>query len=63
MVILGGREVAADHVIIAAGYTPNDQFIEDIKAYYPNVQTIGDVNAPRRIIDATAEAFLAATVI
>lgn len=62
-IILEDREVVANHVIIAAGYTPNNQLIEALRANYPNVQMIGDANAPRRIIDATAEAFLAATVI
>lgn len=62
-VILEDREIAADHVVIAAGYRPNNQFIEDLRQKFANVQTIGDVNQPRRIIDATAEAFVAATAI
>lgn len=62
-VILADREVPADHVIIAAGYTPNSNLIDELKAAYPNVHTIGDVNKPRRIIDATEEGFLAAALI
>lgn len=57
-VILEDREILADHIIIAAGYTPNNEFIEELKAIYKDVHTIGDVNQPRRIIDATAEGFL-----
>jgi 2,4-dienoyl-CoA reductase-like NADH-dependent reductase (Old Yellow Enzyme family)/thioredoxin reductase len=62
-VILADREVPVDHVIIAAGYTPNNNLLEELKATYPNVQTIGDVNKPRRIIDATEEGFIAAAQI
>ena len=62
-VILEDREVPADHVIIAAGYTPNDQLIDELRKVYSNVQTVGDVNQPRRIIDATAEGFLAGAMI
>ncbi|WP_042462050.1 oxidoreductase [Neobacillus dielmonensis] len=62
-VVLEDREIAADHVIIAAGYTPNNHLVEELKAVYPSVETIGDVNSPRRIIDATAEAFLVAAQI
>ncbi|MFC4797769.1 FAD-dependent oxidoreductase [Neobacillus sp. GCM10023253] len=62
-VVLEDREVLADQVIIAAGYTPNNDFIEELNKQYPSLQTIGDVNKPRRIIDATAEAFLAAATI
>lgn len=62
-VILEDREIPADHVLIAAGYTPNNQFLDELKAKYNNVQTIGDVNQPRRIIDATAEGFLVGATI
>jgi len=62
-VILEDQEVLVDHVVIAAGYQSNGELIEEIKQAFPNVETVGDVNQPRRIIDATEEGFLAATSI
>lgn len=60
-VVLEDRTIEADTVIIAAGYAPNNDILDDIKAAYKDVQIIGDATQPRRIIDATEEAFLAAT--
>lgn len=62
-VILADQEVMADQVIIAAGYAPNNSFLEEVKSTFEKVHIIGDVNQPRRIIDATEEGFLAATMI
>ncbi|SEN40198.1 2,4-dienoyl-CoA reductase [Mesobacillus persicus] len=62
-VILENQEVVADQVIIAAGYAPNNSFIGELNQEFKNIQTIGDVNQARRIIDATEEGFLAASQI
>ena len=61
--ILENQEVVADQVIIAAGYAPNNSFIGELNQEFKNIQTIGDVNQARRIIDATEEGFLAASQI
>ncbi|PLR94473.1 NAD(P)/FAD-dependent oxidoreductase [Bacillus sp. T33-2] len=62
-IVLETGEVAAEHIVIAAGYAPNNSFIDEVKTAFRNVQTVGDVNQPRRIIDATEEGFLAAAMI
>lgn len=58
-IVLADREVPVDTVVIAAGYTPNNELVNELKKVYSDVHTVGDVNEPRRIIDATAEGFLA----
>lgn len=58
-VVLADRRIVVDHVIIAAGYAPNNEMIADVKNKFSHVHVVGDVNEPRRIIDATAEGFLA----
>lgn len=48
-----------DQVIIASGYTPNNKIVSELQENYKEVIVIGDANKPRRILDATAEAFVA----
>lgn len=48
-----------DQVVIASGYAPNNEIVDSIKSKYENVLVIGDAKQPRRILDATREAFLA----
>lgn len=58
-VVLEDEVIEVDNVVIAAGYKPNDQLTQSLKKKFTHVQSIGDVNEPRRIIDATEEGFLA----
>lgn len=58
-VILSDQDIPVDNVIIAAGYAPNNKFVKDIKETFTSVQLVGDVNQPRRIIEATEEGYLA----
>ncbi len=48
-----------DQVVIASGYIPNDKIKESLMKEYSNVVVIGDAKEPRRILDATAEAYIA----
>ena len=48
-----------DQVVIASGYIPNNKIVSELKENYKEVIVIGDANQPRRILDATSEAFLA----
>jgi len=48
-----------DQVVIASGYIPNNQIVAELKETYKEVIVIGDANKPRRILDATSEAFVA----
>lgn len=48
-----------DQVVIASGYIPNNQIVAELKETYKEVIVIGDANKPRRILDATSEAFIA----
>jgi 2,4-dienoyl-CoA reductase-like NADH-dependent reductase (Old Yellow Enzyme family)/thioredoxin reductase len=48
-----------DQVVIASGYAPNNEIVESMKSKYKKVIVIGDANTPRRILDATREAYLA----
>lgn len=48
-----------DQVVIALGYKPNNEIVESLKEKYNNVILIGDANGPRRILDATREAYVA----
>jgi len=48
-----------DQVVIATGYEPRAEIVEALKKEYQNVLVIGDASSPRRILDATMEAYLA----
>ncbi len=48
-----------DQIVIASGYVPKDKIKESLEKEYSNVIVIGDAKEPRRILDATAEAFIA----
>lgn len=48
-----------DQVVIASGYAPNNEIVESLKKQYNEVIVIGDANSPRRILDATRDAYLA----
>lgn len=48
-----------DQVAIASGYEPNTEIVDTLKKEHENVLVIGDANSPRRILDATREAYLA----
>lgn len=56
---LSGEEIAADNVVIAAGYKANNALKDKLEKSF-KVSVIGDAVAPRRILDATEEAFLTA---
>ncbi|MBK5247111.1 MAG: FAD-dependent oxidoreductase [Peptostreptococcaceae bacterium] len=48
-----------DQVVIASGYSPNNGIVESLKKKYDQVIVIGDASSPRRILDATREAYVA----
>ena len=48
-----------DQVVVASGYVPNNEIADALKKDYENVLVIGDANSPRRILDATREAYVA----
>lgn len=48
-----------DQVVIASGYVSNNELADSLKEKYDQVIVVGDANKPRRILDATREAFLA----
>jgi NADPH-dependent 2,4-dienoyl-CoA reductase/sulfur reductase-like enzyme len=61
-VVLADQSLPAKSIIIAAGYKPvNDLEAELSKKF--DVKVIGDANKPRRILDATEEAYLVANAI
>lgn len=56
-VILENEAIPADTVVVAVGYEPNTTLAAELKSVCPEVYTIGDAKAARRILDATAEGF------
>ncbi len=61
-VVLEDGTLKAKTVVIATGYKPVNELIEIFKDKIP-VSVIGDANQPRRILDATEEAYIAANEI
>lgn len=56
-VILDNGSINVDSVVVAVGYEANTDLAEVIKKDFSNVYTIGDANAPRRVLDAISEGF------
>ena len=56
---LEGETLKCDTVVIATGYKPVSDLKEKFEAKFP-VYVVGDANKPRRILDATEEAYLTA---
>lgn len=54
------HSVEADDVVIAAGYRPDRSLLHTLDGMGLRVVSIGDVNSPRRIMDAIHEGFHAA---
>ena len=59
---LEGETLKCDTVVIAAGYKPVNDLKEKLETKFP-VYVVGDANKPRRILDATEEAYLTANEI
>lgn len=55
-VVLASGTVPCDYVVIAAGYRSRNELAESLSKKY-TVKVIGDASSPRRILDATAEAY------
>lgn len=55
-VVLSDTSIPCDYVVIAAGYKARNEFKEELSHKY-DVKVIGDAASPRRILDATAEAY------
>ncbi len=45
-----------DNVVLAAGYEPNDEIVQQLRARMPAVQVIGDAVKPRSAVQAIFEA-------
>ncbi len=58
-ILFNDTALDVDQVIVASGYVANNDLVEALKESYENVIVIGDANKPRRILDATREAYLA----
>ena len=58
-------EIAADSVVLAAGFRPNRELIGRLEAELPEVQVLeaGDCVRPRKIFDAIHEGHLAARLL
>lgn len=55
-VVLASGNVPCDYVVIAAGYRSRNELAESLSKKY-TVKVIGDASSPRRILDATVEAY------
>ena len=55
-VVLSNTTVPCDYVVIAAGYKSRNELAEELSKKY-DVKVVGDAASPRRILDATAEAY------
>ena len=55
-VVLSNITVPCDYVVIAAGYKARNELAEELSKKY-DVKVVGDAASPRRILDATAEAY------
>ena len=55
-VVLSNTTVPCDYVVIAAGYKSRNELAEELSKKY-DVKVVGDASSPRRILDATAEAY------
>lgn len=51
------QRIDCDSIILACGYQPNNQFVEDLKEVCDTVKVIGDSRKPRKIYDAVHEGF------
>ncbi len=57
----GAKELLpADTIVVSAGATPNQDLYQQLSGEVPEIYRVGDCVQPRRIIDATAEAYLVA---
>ncbi len=59
-VVLETETIECDNVVISTGYRPVNALVEKLAEKYPTVHVVGDANKPRRILDATEEAYLVA---
>ena len=55
-VVLSDTSIPCDYVVIAAGYKSRNELAEELSKKY-DVKVVGDAASPRRILDATAEAY------
>lgn len=62
-IVLDNQTIRIDTIVIAREYEPNHALINKLRDKYQQVYTIGDVNEPRKILQATKEAFLVASSI
>lgn len=57
------REMAADTVVVATGFTPDPALRDALEDHVPDVVAVGDCVRPRNIDDAISEGFHAARVL
>jgi len=50
-------ESPVDAVVLSLGVRPNDTIANEMRANFANVKLIGDVNAPRKIVQAMSEGY------
>lgn len=55
-VVLSNAAIPCDYVIIAAGYKARNELAEELSKKH-DVKVVRDTSSPRRILDATAEAY------
>ena len=55
-VVLSNTSIPCDYIVIATGYKARNELKEALSHKY-DVKVIGDAASPRRILDATAEAY------
>jgi NADPH-dependent 2,4-dienoyl-CoA reductase/sulfur reductase-like enzyme len=59
----GSGRIGADTVVLAIGLRPRLEAVQSLGALAPSVHVVGDCVRPRKLIDATREAFYAAVEI
>jgi 2,4-dienoyl-CoA reductase-like NADH-dependent reductase (Old Yellow Enzyme family)/thioredoxin reductase len=56
----GEQNIAADAVVLAVGYKPENQLVQELSGIKAEVTVVGDALSPRKIMDAIHEGFHAA---
>jgi 2,4-dienoyl-CoA reductase-like NADH-dependent reductase (Old Yellow Enzyme family)/thioredoxin reductase len=52
-----------DHVVLACGAVPDDALFHAVRASHPEVHLLGDAYAPRRMVYATRQAYVLASLL
>jgi 2-enoate reductase len=60
VLFINSREITfapADTVVLAVGFKPENQLVNELKGIVPEVHAIGDCNDPRDVMEAIGEAY------